>query len=387
MNLKKWMTMKNEQIFFIKIKKKDGQEFFKLLNKNFKNVNIINPKFKVETGFDFILFPLEEDNIKIENFINIIPDKIPFEIISKEGRLNSKFKPKTLYDILKNELTDESLRLIPNSYDILGRIAIVEFENFKNINEKPIKTIKKKIAKAIIQLNKNVETVFEKKSEIKGNYRIRKLEFLKGIKNSETIYKESNCIFKLDVENTFFTPRLIYERKRISECNINENELIIDLFAGVGPFSIQIAKKHKVYIYSFDINPLAYQYLQENIERNQLKGYIYPFNMNVKLLLEPFNELSEKLKNKADRIIMNLPETAINFIDVACSLMKKSGGILHIYQFCEKPNPIKKALETVTKTLENFNWNIKEVLVSKIVKSYSPKSDMVVVDAEIEYLG
>ncbi len=378
--------MKNEEIFFIKIKKKDGQEFFKLLNKNFKNFNIINPKFKVERGFDFILFPLGEDNIKIKTLINNILDKIPFEIISKEAKLNSKFKPKTLYDILKNELTDEYLELIPKSYDILGRIAIVEFEHFKNLNKMPIKTIKKKIAKAIIQLNKNVDTVFEKKSEIKGNYRIRELEFLKGVKNSETVYKESNCTFKLDVEKTFFTPRLIYERKRISECNINENEVIIDLFAGVGPFSIQIAKKHKVNIYSFDINPLAYQYLRENIERNQLKGFIYPFNMDIKLLLEPFNILREKLKNKADRIIMNLPETAINFIDVACFLMKKSGGILHIYQFCEKPDSIKKALEIVIKNLEKYNWNIKEILESKIVKSYSPKSDMVVVDAVIKYL-
>jgi tRNA (guanine37-N1)-methyltransferase len=378
--------MKNKEIFFIKIKKKDGQEFFKLLNKNFKKYNIINPKFKVERDFDFILFPLREDNIKIENLINQIPVKIPFEVISKEGKLNSKFKPKTLYDILKNEITDEFLELIPKSYDILGRIAIVEFENFKNISEKRIKTIKKKIAKAIIQLNKKVETVFEKKSEIKGNYRIRELEFLKGVKNSETVYKENNCIFKLDVEKTFFTPRLIYERKRISECNINENELIIDLFAGVGTFSIQIAKKHDVNIYSFDINPLAYHYLRENLESNQLKGHIYPFNMDITLLLEPSNELREKLNNKADRIIMNLPESAINFIDVACILMKKSGGILHIYQFCEKPDPIKEALEKVAKTLDKFNWNIKAILESKIVKPYSPKSDMVVIDAVIEYL-
>ena len=80
---------------------------------------------------------------------------------------------------------------------------------------------------------------------------------------------------------------------------------------------------------------------------------------------------------------MNFPENALNFINIVCNLMKKSGGILHIYQFCEKTNPIGLAVENIKINLEKLNWNIKKILISKIVKSYSPKSDMVVVDTKI----
>ncbi|TFG28398.1 MAG: class I SAM-dependent methyltransferase family protein [Promethearchaeota archaeon] len=378
--------MKNKEISFIKVKKSEGQTFLKLLKAYFKDIAIINKKFKVEQESNYILFPLIDDHIELRNLINKISNKIPFEIVQKQGILNSQFKPNTLYDFLKNELPDKFLDMIPHSYDQLGKVAILEFKKFKDLKKKDTTIIKKKIANAIINLNKNIESVFEKKSKIRGQHRLRELEFLYGVNNTETLYKENGCIFKLDIVKTFFTPRLIYERKRISDANINENELIVDLFAGVGPFSIQIAKKNRVNIYSFDINPLAYKYLRENIKKNHLKGKIFPYNFDVKSLLDPQNELRKKLNDSADRIIMNLPENAIKFIDVACVLMKRSGGILHIYQFCEQPNAIEKALENLTKTLKNLNWKVKEVLNSKIVKSYSPKSDMIVIDAEIKML-
>ncbi len=380
------MKMKNRKISFIKIEKKDGQEFFKLLKNYFKNRNIINRKFRVEQESNYILIPLIEDKTLVESLIKIIINKIAFQIISREGKLNFKFKHKTLHNTLKNEIPYEFLELIPKSYDILGTIAIVEFDKSKDLYDKDLISIKKRIAKGIIQLNSSVKTVFEKKSEIKGNYRLRELELLLGEKNYETIYKENNCFFKLDIRNTFFTPRLVYERKRISSGNIKENELIIDLFAGVGPFSIQIAKKLQVNIHSFDINRFAYNYLKENIGLNKLKGRVIPHNIDINTLLDPTSSLGSMLKNKANRIIMNLPEKSLNFIVVACFLMKKSGGILHIYQFCERPNPIEKAKDKVNNSLKKLNWYIEEVINSKIVKSYSPKSDLVVIDLKIKFL-
>ena len=378
--------MKNKETPFIKIKTKDGQAFFKLLKKDFKNLNIINLKFKVEYESDYILIPLIEEKRLLEHLIKSITNEFAFKIISRKGKVDSKFKPKSLHDALKNRISDEFLELIPKSYDIMGTIAIVEFDKFKDYFDKDLTSIKKKIANGITQLNPNIRTVFEKKSEIKGNYRLRELDLLYGKKNFETLYKENNCIFKLDVKKTFFTPRLVYERKRISSSNINENELIIDLFAGVGTFSIQIAKKHKVNIHSFDINFFAYEFLQENIKLNKLKGNIIPHNIDINTLLEPSNKLGLILKSKADRIIMNLPEESLNFIDVACFLMKKSGGFLHIYQFCDKPNPVEKGEKKLNISLKNLNWYIEEVINSKIVKSYSPKSDLVVIDSKIKSL-
>lgn len=379
--------MNIREIPFLKIEKKDGQVFFKLLKKYFKNKDLINRRFKIEQEANYILIPLSEEELLLERLVKTITNKLTFQIITREGKLNSKFKPKTLHNTLKKALSQEYMELIPKSYDIIGTIAIIEFNEFKDFNDKDLISIKKKIAKGITQINSSVKTVFEKRSGIKGNHRLRELKLLLGKENYETIYKENNCFFKLDVRNTFFTPRLVYERKRISSSKIKKNELIIDLFAGVGPFSIQIAKNHPVNIHSFDVNRFAYNYLKENIGLNKLKGNIIPHNMNINKLLDPRSNLGYMLKNKANRIIMNLPEKSLNFMHITCFLMRSTGGILHIYQFCEKENPIERAKDKLSSSLKKLNWNIEEVIHSRIVKSYSPKSDLVVVDSKIKSLN
>ena len=274
--------------------------------------------------------------------------------------------------------------LIPNSYDIIGEIAIIEFDKFQGSENQELKTIKVQIAKAMTENYKSISSVFEKKSEIKGPYRLRELNLLYGENKTETTHKENMCVFKLDIKQTFFTPRLVYERNRIATSNIKENEVIMDLFAGVGPFSIQIAKKHPVTIHSFDINRIAYHYLKENIGLNKLMGTIIPHNINISTLLDRSNNLGSILKHKADRVIMNLPEKSLDFTDIACFLMKKSGGVLHNYQFCETPNSIEKAQDKLKFSLKEHNWQIEDVLKSKIVKSYSPKSELVVHDLKIK---
>ncbi|GAG53974.1 unnamed protein product, partial [marine sediment metagenome] len=240
------------------------------------------------------------------------------------------------------------------------------------------------ISRAVISVNKNIQSVFEKKSEIKGAYRLREFLYLNGKNNSETTHKENNSVFKLDIKFTFYSPRLVFERRRISNNNIQQNEVIVDMFAGVGPFSIQIAKLNSVKIHAFDVNPYAYKYLQVNIGLNKLKGKIIPYNIDIKDLLNPSNQIGQKLCGKADRVIMNLPEQSINFINVACFLMKKSGGILHFYQTSEKPNPIEKTIEELKKKLNDFNWVIVRTINSKIVKSFSPKSELVVIDLNLK---
>ena len=84
---------------------------------------------------------------------------------------------------------------------------------------------------------------------------------------------------------------------------------------------------------------------------------------------------------------MNFPEDSLRFLDVACNLIKEEGGIIHNYQFSEKPNSIKKAIAKFRNEIESYNFIIKEIKRSDIIKSYSPKSDMIVIDAFIEKLN
>jgi len=362
---------------YLKIKKIDGQNVIKQIK---KDVEVIDKNKKVLHEDDFILFPILNENYIINHFKN---QKIEFEIIEGKGIIRDDYKFKTLKEALKNNLPETHIQYIPNSYDIIGEIAILEFDKFKDLDSKIDNSFKLKIADALISVNKKVKTVYEKASEIKGEHRVRDLKILKGTNKSETLYKENSCTFKLDIKKTFFTPRLVFERKRLASGPISEGEVIFDLFSGVGPIAIQIAKKHKVIIHAFDINPIAYHYLKENINLNKLSGNVIPYNLDINSLILPTSENSKKFQNSADRIIMNLPKKAINYINVGCYLMKKTGGILHYYQFSEKPDPIEKAFKNVKTALRKFHYSIDKILNSKIVKHYSPNSELVVMDLKL----
>ena len=373
-----------KDIQYLKTKKENGQTLIKLLNKKFKNQKLIDKKHKILRENDYILFPLIENKDFLDKLIESIGKTFDFLIVSKRAIPNPKYKYKSLQDFLKNKIPDRYLNLIPKSYDILGDIAIIEYDKSRSYDKEEINLFKEKMAKGITITNKKVKTVYEKSSEIKGKYRLRELTLLYGENKSETIYKENKCSFKLDVKRTFFTPRLVFERRRIAASNIKPNEIIVDLFAGVGPISIQIAKKYNVIIYSFDINPDAFNYIMENIKLNKMKGKVIPYNLDIKTLLDPSNKLGMSLKGKVDRIIMNLPEKSLEYTDIVCFLMKKTGGILHNYQFCEKPKQIEKGLINLKSKLNKFNWFIEKELCAKIVKSFSPKSDLIAIDLLIK---
>ncbi|MFX1345250.1 MAG: class I SAM-dependent methyltransferase family protein [Promethearchaeota archaeon] len=368
------------KITFIKLKKKDAQFFIQLIKDQFRFDSVIDQKYKTEHKENDILFPLVKNKKIVDKLVRMMENLIPFEIVFKKGISNPNFKYRTLEDALKGKIPPNFLNFIPRSYDIIGNIATLEFEKPNRIDNNKYDEIKKRVANAVIDVNKNVLSVFEKQSEIKGSYRLRDLTYLAGENNTETLHKENGCFFHLDVKTTYFSPRLVYERRRIAKNRIQENEVIVDMFSGVGTFSIQIAKLNSVEIHAFDLNPTAYSFLKENVGLNKLLGKIFPYNMNIRDLVNPSNQLGKKLNNKIDRIIMNLPKDSINFIDVVCFLMKKSGGILHFYQFSEKPNAINKSISILKKKLNEFDWNIDKLLESKIVKSYSPKAQLVVID-------
>jgi len=375
-----------EQTQFVKIKQESAEKFLKLLKNKLPNEPFLDRRIKVKHEEDYVLFPLLINVKKVNTLIEGLTNQINYEIVSAEGVAEVNYKYRSIDEVLVGTLPENVLELVPKSYDIVGKIAIVEFDQINTIKNKNVILYKKKIAEALVSVNKSVETVYEKLSEVKGEYRLKDLKVIHGDDNPETIHKENNCFFKLDVKKVYFTPRLVFERKRISSSNFKKRETIVDMFAGVGPFSIQIAKKQEVKIFAFDVNPSAYKSITENIEMNKMKGEVIAHNMDIKELLNRDNKLGNYLKHKIDRIIMNLPEQSINFLDVTCFLMKKACGILHFYQFCEKPDSIKKGIAKLKTNLKDKGWHIEEILNSKVVKPFSPKSDLIVIDSIIKFL-
>ena len=171
-------------------------------------------------------------------------------------------------------------------------------------------------------MHKNVEIVAKRSSITSGVERIRKVKVIAGEKRTETIHKENGLRLKLDINKVFFSPRLGNERLRI-ESQVQDDETVVDMFAGIGPFSILIAKRHlKTRLYAIDINKHAIDYLKENTKLNKV-GNIVPFFGDAKLI-------ANKLGKIADRIIMNLPMSSMDFLGLVPLVVKK-GAIVHLY--------------------------------------------------------
>jgi tRNA (guanine37-N1)-methyltransferase len=304
----------------LKIPKNHADEIRRILLK----YSLINLKFKIKRSKDFVYIPLikklEAEKIKELNFPS-------FEIIETEFEAHNK-QPKSLKDYLKNKISSDKIIEIKKSFDIIGDIVILEVPEELE-NEKYL------IGKAALNFTKR-RTVYKKNSNIQGVIRTRELEYLAGEDKSETIHTEYGSRLMIDVRKVYFSPRLATEREKITN-QVNNGETIIDMFTGVGPFSIAISRNKKVEIYAIDINPDAIHYLEKNIILNKIQGKIIPILGDVKDVL--------KVKNiMADRIIMNLPETAYLFLESAIKSLKE-GGVLHYYEFShDYDKPIQRVL-------------------------------------------
>ena len=114
-----------------------------------------------------------------------------------------------LKEKLKGKLTKKQMGLVPSSFDVVGDIAIIE------IPEK-LEKKEKIIAKALLDLHKNIKVVCKKAGLHKGIFRRQKLKIIGGQRRKTTEYKENNVRIILHVQDVYFSPRLSTERKRES---------------------------------------------------------------------------------------------------------------------------------------------------------------------------
>ena len=213
------------------------------------------------------------------------------------------------------------------AFDVLGNIAIVNFP--EELSEKE----KKEFAKGILDERKEIKTVLEKSGKFRGRLRKMETRHLAGEKNKEVLYKENGCVFRFNIDKTYFSPRLSNERKEIAN-KINKGEKVLVMFAGVAPFSIVIAKNSRAAkVVSNEINHAAGKYAKQNVELNNLKN-------KVELNQGDIKKEAIKLKNKKsfngfDVIVMPRPQLEDTFLKEAFMLSKK-------YSLFDKLNPWKK---------------------------------------------
>ena len=288
----------------------------------------------------------------------------------------------------KRKSIEELLGFKP-AFEIVGDIAV--------LTEEVDPSKEATVADAIMALHRNIKVVAKRVSAVEGVYRTRRLENIAGKHRTETLHTENACRFMLDLETVYFNPRLAGERQRVASqaAQPRKPEIVIDMFAGVGPFTIQIAKRApQSHVTAIDINPDAIRYLIKNAELNHVT--------NVDAIVGDVKEIYTRFKNTADRVIMNLPKSAYLFLGEAVNMLKPAGGIIHFYALesayaeeeAKKKEPgealdraIAQAKERLETTIQGLGAEFADYSVhiqgARKVKAYAPYAYIVGVDAEV----
>ena len=249
---------------------------------------------------------------------------------------------------LEGKIPKSKLTSLPRSYNILGKILILKL--------KPsLYTHRKKIGKTILEILPSLRTVALQKT-ISGKTRKPKIMIIAGEKVTKTIQKEHGCSFFMDIKDIMWSKGNKAEKIRMKKL-VKPRETVVDMFAGIGYFTIIIAKYCKPKkIYAIDINPKASDYMERNILLNKLK--------NIEILKGNCKDFAEILKNSADRIIMGHFE-AEKFLPSALKIAKK-GASIHLHKLLPEKDTKNKEI-----ILENIIHNISEYKKQKYHKIHS----------------
>ena len=249
-------------------------------------------------------------------------------------------------------------------YEVIGSIALLESD------EKDMDMT----ANALLQVNPHIKTVLAARSPVEGEFRTRRFTFIKGENTTQTVHKEYGCRYAVDMEKAYFTPRLATERSRILE-QVKDGEVIIDMFAGVGPFSILIAKNRpSCRVVAIDKNPEAVKFLRHNIALNAV--------INVEAIEGDAKEEVRNYAGIADHIIMNLPHTAQQFLDAAM-VVAKPGTVIHYYDITPGSDLYSTSQAHIESAASRTGFGI-ELIATRIVRSYSPHQFNVCIEVRIK---
>jgi tRNA (guanine37-N1)-methyltransferase len=280
---------------------------------------------------------------------------------------------KRLRDKLSESLPPDQIRRVYSSFDIVGDIAIIKHNKVQNPEA---------VAKQIMAIHKNIKTVLTPVTRIEGDFRVRELSLLAGENKTSTIHKESGCTFKVDVGKCYFSPRLSHEHKRIAEL-VLPSEVVVNMFAGIGCFSILIAKtQSQSKVYSIDVNPIAVECMEENIKINDVCDQVVP------LLGDSKDIIQTRLQCVADRVLMPLPEKALEYLPIALMALKKAGGWIHYYDFqhaAGNENPVEKTKLKVGEKLDGIGVSY-AIVNSRVMRPTGPNWYQTVLDIKVAVL-
>ncbi len=246
------------------------------------------------------------------------------------------------------------------SYERLGDIVLVDEDDEERAE---------RVAAAVMDSALPVKTVLNRASKVTGEFRTREWKHLAG-DGTRTVHREYGHEFALDIADMYFSPRLATERHRVTE-QVEAGERVADMFAGVGPFAIPAAKRGADVV-AVDVNPVAIEYLRENARRNGVENRVETIEGDVRAVAADY-------ENWADRLVMNLPHSADEFLDAAVRLAGEE-CVLHYYDIQHESDPYGPGERAIRAAADEYEVTVE---TRQSVRSYAPHELNVCLDVRL----
>ena len=343
--------MVTEESLAVKIEKEKGEEVRLFLQRN----DLIRSDLRIKKDEQFLYIPINclSNLVSEYDIITGIFEKTEERIDSYQQLLSLPY---------------ELQCSLPTSFDIIGDIILIKLP-------KELQSFSKEIGNALLKTHAHVKTVCSM-NPVSGEFRNRSIQLIAGEHKTVTMHKEYGTWFKIDVEKTYFSPRLANERKRVSSL-IRKKSCVLDMFCGVAPFSILIAKyAQPSHIIAVDKNPDAIKLGEFNIGKNNVKDKISLFNKDAKDAQKLCNDLSMQ----PDHIIMNLPFSAFDFFPIAIQLISH-GGMIHYYDILNE-SLFEQRRNDLIEIAKNYRTDLTLLNIHKI-KTYAPHEFYIGIDITV----
>jgi len=266
---------------------------------------------------------------------------------------------------LLKKIPQDLIIKIPDKWEKVGDIGIIKLPS---LLENYSYTIGKSFAEIL-----QCKTVLNDVGGITGIYREPENKIIYGSNDTITIHKENDIRFKLDPQKIMFSSGNMDERIRMATIS-NKKETVVDLFAGIGYFTLPMAVYSKPKnIFACELNPVAYNYLCENIVLNDVSNIVTPIKGDNRDVAP---------KNIADRVVMGYIEETYEFLPIAIKCLKGKKGIIHYHEVCPDESLPDRLLINIDRVAEEFNRKA-ELITYKHVKSYAPGISHVVLDVRL----
>ncbi|MDZ7687966.1 MAG: class I SAM-dependent methyltransferase family protein [Halobacteriales archaeon] len=248
-------------------------------------------------------------------------------------------------------------------FETVGDVALLEPEEDEEAGD------------ALVEADNGIVTALRVESPVEGEERTRRMSYVAGERKTTTVHREYGREFVVDLTNVYFTPRLAEERERVAS-QVREDETVFDMFAGVGPFTVAGAEREARVVAS-DINERAVELLRENAERNKVAERVEAYNEDARVVAERVAE-----DGGADRVYMNLPHTADEFLDSTMGALSDEGGVVHYYDIRHEDDLFEGAVEEIREAAGEAGYGV-EVLERVVVRSYAPYDYNICVDVRL----